>query len=315
MTTTGSSRYHQILKDIGPRIVIVEEAAEVFEAHIVAALSKHCEHLILIGDHVQLRPNPAVYKLAIEYSLDVSLFERLLNNNIKKVMLTCQHRMRPQISQLMKHFYEKPIDDHYIVQKFADIAGLKDNIFFFNHSNPEKRPVDSQSKVNLFEVDFIAKLCLYLTKQNYEQSKITVLAMYLGQTMKVKEMLRSMCLDQIKVSTVDNYQGEENDIVILSLVRSNNPQNKIGFLNIHNRVCVALSRARMGFYVVGNMNFIARNSAKWLDVIDTVKEIDCVGDKLKLTCGAHPQNDIDASEPSHFGLRPDGGCNLLCKFK
>jgi hypothetical protein len=49
MTTTGSSRYHNILKDIGPRIVIVEEAAEVFEAHIVSALSKKCEHLILIG--------------------------------------------------------------------------------------------------------------------------------------------------------------------------------------------------------------------------------------------------------------------------
>lgn len=55
MTTTGASRYHSILKDIRPKIVIVEEAAEVFEAHIVSALSEDCEHLILIGDHVQLK--------------------------------------------------------------------------------------------------------------------------------------------------------------------------------------------------------------------------------------------------------------------
>lgn len=55
MTTTGASRYHAVIKDIKPRIVIVEEAAEVFEAHIVSALSKETEHLILIGDHVQLR--------------------------------------------------------------------------------------------------------------------------------------------------------------------------------------------------------------------------------------------------------------------
>ncbi len=82
MTTTGSSRYHNVLKDIGPRIVIVEEAAEVFEAHIVSALSKNCEHLILIGDHVQLRPSPSVYKLAKTFKLDVSLFERLINNKI-----------------------------------------------------------------------------------------------------------------------------------------------------------------------------------------------------------------------------------------
>jgi hypothetical protein len=87
MTTTGSSRYHSVLKDIGPRIVIVEEAAEVFESHIVASLSKNCEHLILIGDHVQLRPSPTVYKLAKDFNFDVSLFERLINNNTKKVRI------------------------------------------------------------------------------------------------------------------------------------------------------------------------------------------------------------------------------------
>jgi hypothetical protein len=88
MTTTGSSRYHSVLKDIGPRIVIVEEAAEVFESHIVASLSKNCEHLILIGDHVQLKPSPSVYKLAKDYKFDVSLFERLINNNTKKVRIS-----------------------------------------------------------------------------------------------------------------------------------------------------------------------------------------------------------------------------------
>jgi hypothetical protein len=86
MTTTGSSRYHSVLKDIGPRIVIVEEAAEVFESHIVSSLSKHCEHLILIGDHIQLRPNPAVYLLAKDFEFDVSLFERLIKNDTKKVV-------------------------------------------------------------------------------------------------------------------------------------------------------------------------------------------------------------------------------------
>ena len=75
-----------MLKDIGPRIVIVEEAAEVFESHIVASLSKNCEHLILNGDHIQLRPNPAVYKLAKDFDFDVSLFERLVKNDTKKVL-------------------------------------------------------------------------------------------------------------------------------------------------------------------------------------------------------------------------------------
>jgi helicase required for RNAi-mediated heterochromatin assembly 1 len=56
--------------------------------------------------------------------------------------------------------------------------------------------------------------------------------------------LRNMGLPNVKVTTVDNYQGEENDFILLSLVRSNN-EDKIGFLEVENRVCVALSRARM----------------------------------------------------------------------
>ena len=56
---------------------------------------------------------------------------------------------------------------------------------------------------------------------------------------------------QVRVTTVDNYQGEENDIIILSLVRSNH-QNQIGFLKASNRVCVALSRARYGLFIFGN---------------------------------------------------------------
>jgi superfamily I DNA and/or RNA helicase len=57
-------------------------------------------------------------------------------------------------------------------------------------------------------------------------------------------------LDKVKVTVVDNFQGEENDIILISLVRSNS-EAKTGFLKIENRVCVALSRAKMGFYIIG----------------------------------------------------------------
>lgn len=273
MTTTGSSRYHTILKDIGPRIVIVEEAAEVFESHIVAALSKSCEHLILIGDHVQLRPNPTVYMLAQKYHLDVSLFERLINNNTKKVMLTCQHRMRPEISVLMKHFYDHPIQDAQNVKEFTRILGLTKNIFFINHNQPEDLIGDNSSKLNKFEADYVSKFCEYMTKQKYDQSEITVLSMYLGQMFEIKKRLKQLKLSEIKVTTVDNYQGEENEIIVLSLVRSKNRANKIGFLNVKNRVCVALSRAKKGLYVLGNFEFIcqAETSSLWKGIVAGLK--------------------------------------------
>lgn len=64
MTTTGRSKYQHLLKGTSFPIVIIEEAAEVFEAHIVTSLSNDTEHLIMIGDHEQLKPNTAIYDLS-----------------------------------------------------------------------------------------------------------------------------------------------------------------------------------------------------------------------------------------------------------
>jgi len=314
MTTTGSSRYNEVLKDIGPKIVIVEEAAEVFEAHIVSALSKHCEHLILIGDHVQLRPNPNVFKLAKEFKLDVSLFERLIKNNTKSVMLNTQHRMRPEISCLMKHFYDQQIQDHISVNDFPKITGLKSSVFFLSHDHLETQCEDGSSKENKFEAEFIIEFCHYLTKQGYDHADITVLSMYLAQMQLIKRGLRNKELQSVKTCTVDNYQGEENKIVLLSLVRSNK-EDKIGFLATNNRVCVALSRAKHGFFCIGNLNLISRNSSKWKSLLEDMNVRNNVGTGLVLTCGIHPKNDIEVTGPEDFKQRPDGGCMLPCDFR
>ena len=71
----------------------------------------------------------------------------------------------------------------------------------------------------------------------------------------------------IKVVNVDSYQGEENDIIILSLVRSN-VDDKIGFVGVSNRICVALSRARKGLYIFGNSKCLIGSKVKlWEEVI------------------------------------------------
>ena len=66
------------------------------EGHIIAALTKHTQHLILIGDHKQLRPKANDYTIGKVYGLEISLFERLINNNLSSVQLQYQHRMRPE---------------------------------------------------------------------------------------------------------------------------------------------------------------------------------------------------------------------------
>lgn len=82
MTTTCAAKNRDLLQRIQPKIVIIEEAAEVLEAHILTSIPMNCEHVILIGDHQQLRPNCNVYKLAKEYNLSISMFERLIKQGL-----------------------------------------------------------------------------------------------------------------------------------------------------------------------------------------------------------------------------------------
>lgn len=94
------------------------------EAHVVTALSKHTDHLILIGDHKQLRPRNEVNELATKYKLNVSLFERFIWNGMEYHQLAEQRRMRPEIaSLLLPQTYEVPLLNHPMVSKYEDVKG------------------------------------------------------------------------------------------------------------------------------------------------------------------------------------------------
>ena len=137
---SGAAKFRKLLQRLKPRITIVEEAAEVLESHIVTSLTPGCQHLILIGDHQQLRPNPTVYDLAKTYHLDVSLFERMVKNGMPFERLRLQHRMRPEISKIMDHIYVNPkLENHESVLTFENIKGVACNIFFVDHNHGEVR--------------------------------------------------------------------------------------------------------------------------------------------------------------------------------
>ena len=316
MTTTGAAKYRAILEEIKPTIVVVEEAAEVLEAHIITSLTKGTQHLILIGDHKQLRPNPTVYALAREYNLDVSLFERMVNSGMQCYQLNTQHRMRPEIARLMQFIYDD-LQDHRSVHKYEDVRGVSKNIYFIDHRFPEDESEVNdklKSHSNKHEAEFIAALCDYFILQGYEPQKITVLTMYTGQLLTLKKTMPKTKFEGVRVTAVDNFQGEENDIILLSLVRSNN-NKKIGFLAVRNRVCVALSRARKGLYCIGNFALLAEKSDLWRRIIKEMKEQDAIGKSLELVCSNHPERVIHAKDVDDFKKAPEGGCILQCTFR
>ncbi|XP_076435286.1 NFX1-type zinc finger-containing protein 1-like isoform X2 [Babylonia areolata] len=316
MTTTGAARYQTLLQEIGPRVIVVEEAAEVFEAHVVATLSRECQHLILIGDHKQLRPNPTVYDLARKGNLDVSLFERMVRNGFPLDCLGYQHRMRPQISRMMTlpELYPK-LQDHAVVKSMPSVKGLQHNVFYVSHHHPEDRDEETKSYSNSHEAQYLVALCHYLLKQDYRRDQITLLTPYSGQIRLLGKSMPQRTFEGVRVSSVDNYQGEENDIVILSLVRSNNDDD-IGFLKFDNRIVVALSRAKMGLYVVGNFEVLQRSSDLLRKVVDRAAAEGTLGEGLSLACQNHPNEKGPlAKTAADFQKAPEGGCEKRCDVR
>ncbi|XP_059801344.1 NFX1-type zinc finger-containing protein 1-like [Hypanus sabinus] len=313
MTTTGAAKYRNLVQDIRPRIVIVEEAAEVLEAHIITTLTSDCQHLILIGDHQQLRPSATVYELARRFNLEVSLFERLIMMDVPFVRLDYQHRMRPEIAKLITpHIYEK-LENTESVKLYENIKGISTNLYFIDHQEPEDQFKEGKSYQNPHEAHFVTALCKYFIQQEYKPSQITILTTYSGQLFCLKNMMPKVIFDGVHVCVVDKYQGEENDIVILSLVRSNK-QGVVGFLRIQNRVCVALSRAKKAFYCIGNMSLLAKQVPLWAAIVGSLRETGNIGPSLRLACQNHPQTDTLVSSAGDFAKVPEGGCLMPCNF-
>jgi hypothetical protein len=106
MATNDAAKFKNLIRSIGPKIIICEEAGEILEAHILSALTPSTQHLILIGDHCKLRPHITTYSLSMDsmignYQLDKSLFERLVYGDkavkIEKAQLLTQRRMRSEV--------------------------------------------------------------------------------------------------------------------------------------------------------------------------------------------------------------------------
>ena len=90
------------LADIKPSVMIVEEAAEILEGQLVAVIPPSVQHLIMIGDHKQLKPMVHYHRLKKHHHLDLSMFERLWNCDLPRKQLGFQCRMRGEFVDLLR---------------------------------------------------------------------------------------------------------------------------------------------------------------------------------------------------------------------
>ncbi|KAG2492324.1 hypothetical protein HYH03_009275 [Edaphochlamys debaryana] len=379
-TTTGAAKYKELLRDpaVDLGVVLVEEAGELLEAHVLTSISERTKQLVLIGDHKQLRPKIDCYSLSVQsgagHDLNVSLFERLVLGGFPHTQLGVQHRMHPQIANLVRPTYAD-LRDADSTRSRPPLMGLPpgQRVAFVDHREPEAGEREAGvwgvaaaaagvSKVNMHEVALAVETVRYLLRQGYGPGQLVLLTPYLGQLLELQRALSrdmQVLLDEldlrdlraaaapqalagleegsgpgggmrapeagaggggarggVRVATIDNYQGEEADVVVASLVRSN-ASGAVGFLREPERINVLLSRARHGMILIGNSETL--RSAKspearqhWGRVLDALAAEGFVARGLPACCQKHGTRSTLDSPAAFAQHAPDGGCARPC---
>ncbi|KAL1197102.1 putative helicase MAGATAMA 3 [Cardamine amara subsp. amara] len=269
--------------------LVVDEAAQLKECESVAALQlQGLRHAVLLGDEFQL---PAlVHNDECEKAkFGRSLFERLVLLGHNKHMLDVQYRMHPWISLFPnKEFYDGRIKDAAIVQESKyQKRFLQGNMFgsfsFINVGRGKEEFGDGHSPKNMVEVAVISQIISNLFKVSSERKmkiSVGVISPYNGQVRAIQERMKdkygslSCQLFTLNVQSVDGFQGGEEDVIIISTVRSNG-NGKVGFLSKRQRANVALTRAKHCLWVIGNETTLARSGSIWAKLIEDSKKRKC----------------------------------------
>ncbi|KAG5894903.1 hypothetical protein JTB14_030608 [Gonioctena quinquepunctata] len=267
MTCTHAALKRKELVEIGFKYdnILMEESAQILEIETFIPLLlqnsqdgfNRLKRWIMIGDHHQLPPvikNMAFQKYS---NMEQSLFTRLVRLGVPTVDLDGQGRARPSICNLYKWRYKnlgnlKHVENWQEYQLanpgFAFDFQLVDVQDFNNVGESEPSPYFYQ---NLAEAEYCVAVFMYMRLIGYAANKITILTTYNGQKHLIRDVINSRCANNSligrphKVTTVDKYQGQQNDYILLSLVRT----RAVGHLRDVRRLVVAMSRARLGLYI------------------------------------------------------------------
>jgi ATP-dependent RNA/DNA helicase IGHMBP2 len=261
-TLVGSSHY--VLRGRKFNTVFIDEAAQALEPACWIPILKS-NRVILAGDHCQLPPTIKSHEAA-KQGLSVTLFERLINKKpATATMLKVQYRMNQSImAYSSKYFYHNELIAHDSVKngllrlnqepvEFIDTAGAGYN----EKQNPEtlSRFNDEEAALVIRQVE---KLIEEISLDHWLEEKITlgIITPYSAQVELLVKLAESSPLIEplhklISINTVDAFQGQERDAIVISFVRSNNNQ-EVGFLSDIRRTNVAMTRARKKLIMIGD---------------------------------------------------------------
>lgn len=280
-TLVGASS--QMLRDMEFKTVFIDEAAQALEPACWIPILK-AQRVIFAGDHFQLPPTIKSFDAAKE-GLSTTLFEKAINRNNADKMLQVQYRMNRSIMNFSsREFYKNELIAHESVaerllleeeppMEFIDTAGCG----FTEQVDPETlSSYNKEEGILLFKhfEGLVSRLGIsHITE---EQIRIGIISPYKAQVGFLTEIFEGF--EEYKefahltsIDTIDAFQGQERDIIYISLVRSNDA-GEIGFLKDIRRMNVAMTRAKKKLVMIGDSATLGSDKF-YHDLIDYVNEI------------------------------------------
>lgn len=262
--------------------LIIDEAAQALIPEILIPLWSDPAHCLMVGDHQQL-PATVLSQKNKTHGFDASLMHKMRANRSGMYKLTEQYRMHPNIRQWpsFRYYHNRLTDSKNVLDRKSIISKnieswCKPCTFYDVTSGKESSSGVSYS--NDQEIYFIAQLIAMLNKNGIENRYIGIIAFYALQVEKLTQILSK----QLKISTVDGFQGSENDIIIISFVRANRTAS-VGFLNDSRRLNVAVTRGKHAVLMVGHKETLKNSdSADLSALIRNLEERDLILDASQI---------------------------------
>jgi ATP-dependent RNA/DNA helicase IGHMBP2 len=232
--------YDAKINHLGFHTLVVDEAGQCIEplAWCIFPLAKK---YVLAGDHWQLPPT-VLSNEAASMGLNHSILELSMATVKNIFLLNTQYRMREVIAGFSGNYF---YDDRLLTA--AHLCNNAVHISFIDTAGSgfnESRGNDGSSLQNEGELQIVQKL---IDTGALNPLHTAFISPYAGQVAAAKEILPS----QMRISTIDSFQGQEKEIILLSLVRSND-EGDIGFLKDYRRMNVAITRAKEQLFVIGD---------------------------------------------------------------
>ncbi|KAI3867923.1 hypothetical protein MKW92_035569 [Papaver armeniacum] len=287
---TASSSYTLHRVEMHPlNLLVIDEAAQLRECESAIPMQlKGIQHAILIGDECQL-PAMVASKVYDAAEFGRSLFERLSLLGHSKHLLNIQYRMHPKISAFPNaNFYRNQIlDAPNVLCKSYERQYLQGPMFgpysFISTSDGrDEQDNVAHRRKNMVEVAIILKIVRKLFRAwggAREKLTIGIISPYAAQVAAIQEKLghkyEKIEYFAVRVKSIDGFQGGEEDIIIISTVRSNS-EGSIGFLSNLQRTNVALTRARRCLWILGDGEILLRSGSCWSALVSDAKDRHCL---------------------------------------